>query len=236
MKILNPKSEILKYLKKWLEIILRPIYFYTKLKGEEWKNEPLSFLLMTSWILAFAAALVIFIIQYIPIGKTLVEGVSGVKFLFILPVLLTIIFVFFMITFLILGGVFVSLLFTVLYLSALVLHYIYQFFGGKGSLNQKIQMVFYSSAVFLFALAIFALVLLTKFTAFSFEYFRYGYNFIYFLMLLYVYGLWAVSGRKNYGLSKGKAFLGAIVPLLVLLIFGLLFDKIALSKLAPWIS
>ena len=236
MKILNTKSEILKYLDNWWTIILRPIYFYTKLKGEEWKEEPLSFLLITSWILALGATLVVFFIQYVPIGKTLVEGVSGLKFVLILPVLLTVILVFFAITFLILGGLLTSLFFIIFYASAYVLHYVYQFLGGKGSFNQKIQMVFYSSAALLFGLVIFALMLLAKYTSFSFDYFRYGYNFIYFLISLYIYGLWSVSGRKNYGVAKWKAFLGAIIPFLVLLIFGLLFDKIALSRLAPWIS
>jgi hypothetical protein len=66
--------------------------------------------------------------------------------------------------------------------------------------------------------------------------FRAGFGFIYFLVLIYVYGLWAVAGRKTYGVPKWKAFLGAIVPIIILLIFGVLFDKIALPKLEPWIS
>ena len=228
--------KIAEYFKTWWTIIFRPIYFYSKLKGEEWREEPLTFLIITSWILSFFASLVIFLIQYVPIGGTLIDGVPAGKFIIILPVLVTLAFVFFLITFLILGGLFTCFFFVMFYLAAYVLHYTYLLLGGSGSLNQKIQKVFYSSAALLFSLMIFALMFLTKQTAFTFELFRYGFNFIYFLICLYVYGLWAVSGRKNYGVSKGRAFLGALAPLVVLLIFGLLFDKIALSRLEPWIS
>ncbi|MBU0501779.1 MAG: hypothetical protein KJ811_00855, partial [Candidatus Margulisbacteria bacterium] len=133
-------------------------------------------------------------------------------------------------------GLFTSLFFVMFYVAAIVLHYVFLFLGGSGSLNQKIQNIFYSSAALLFAVIIFGLMFLTKQTAFSFELFRSGFNAIYFLICLYMYGLWAVSGRKNYGIAKWKAFLGALIPLVVLLIFGFLFDKIALSKFAPWIS
>jgi len=236
MRIKKLKFEIRKYLGTCWAIILRPIYFYTKLKEEDWREGSLSFLMLTAWLLALVATLVIFIIQYIPIGSTLVEGVQGFKFIIVLPVLLTLIFVFFVITFLILGGLLTLAFFAAFYAIAFVLHYVYLFLGGKGSLNRMIQSCFYSSAVLVVGLLVFLLMILNKYAGLDFTLFRYGYNTIYFLMVLYVYGLWAVAGRKTYGVHKWQAFLGAIVPVILLLIFGVLFDKIALSKLAPWIS
>jgi len=99
-------NELKNYFKTWWTIILRPIYFYTILKEENWKEKALSFLIITSWILALLAAIVAFVIQYIPIGSTLVSGVSGFKLIIVLPVLIALAAVFFAITFLILGGVF----------------------------------------------------------------------------------------------------------------------------------
>jgi hypothetical protein len=230
MKILSD------YVKKWWNIIVRPIYFYTRLKEESWQGDGLSFLLITSWLLALFATVVIFITQYVPIGSTLVEGVQGTRFIIVLPVLITLALVFFLITFLILGGLLSLSFFIMFYLIAYILHYVYLWLGGKGSLNRMIQSMFYSSAVLLSGLGVLMLMILTKFADFDFTLFRYGYDTIYYLTTLYAYGLWAVAGRKTYHVAKWRAFIGALAPLILLLIFGVLFDKIALSKLQPWIS
>lgn len=224
------------YLKTWWTIIFRPIYFYTKLKEDDWREESLTFFLITFWLLALIATIVVYIVQYVPIGRTLVEGVSGLKFVIVLPVLITLAFVFFVITFLILGGLFTFAFFIMFYFVGILLHYTYLLLGGKGSLNRMIQSMFYSSAAMLGGMLIFMLMILTRFAGMDFSLFRYGYNFFYFLILLYMYGLWAVAGRKTYHVSKPKAFIGAVVPVVALLIFGFLFDKIALSRLAPWIT
>ena len=79
-------------------------------------------------------------------------------------------------------------------------------------------------------------MIFSKYGGLDFSLFRIGFNFIYFLIVLYIYGLWAIAGRRNYGVLRWKAFVGAVLPVLVLLIFGLVFDKIALSQLRPWIN
>jgi hypothetical protein len=215
---------------------MQPILFYTKLKEESWREKALTFLIYTSWILGFAAAIIVFIIQYVPIGATLVEGLAGLKFIMIMPVLATLAFVFFLITFLILGGMFTLGFFVMFSLIGIVLHYVYIFLSGKGTMNRMLQMMFYSSAAAQSILLILGLMILSKFAGLTFPLFRVGFNVVYYLTLLYFYGLWAIAGRKTYGVPKWKAFLGAIVPIILLLIFGVLFDKIALSQLQPWIT
>lgn len=224
------------YLETWWTIIARPIYFYTRMKEESWKEKSLSFLLISSWILAAITTLSIFFIQYIPIGSTLVEGISGIKFLTILPVILTLALVFILITFLILGGVFVFVFGAAFYAIGLVLHYVYLLAGGKGSLNRMLQSSFYSSAVVLAGLFPILFAILTRYGLLDISLFRVGYNLIYGLTILFVYGLWAVAGRKTYGVPRWRAFAGALVPVIILLIFGMAFDKIALSKLESWIA
>ena len=224
------------FLDTWWTIIFRPIYFYTKLKEEDWKEKALTFFLIISWKLGIAASLVIFIVQYVPIGRTLVEGVSGFRFILTIPVLLALSLVFFLITGLILGGMFALGFFVLFYLVGVLLHYVYLFLGGKGHLNRMLQSMLYSSAAMLFGVTVLFLMILTGYGALEFSLFRAGFNFIYFLILLYIYGLWAVAGRKTYGVPRWKAFLGAIVPVIILLIFGLVFDKMALPKLQPWIT
>lgn len=216
--------------------MVRPIYFYTKMKEQDWKQDSLTYLLVNSWILAFFAAIMIFIVQYIPIGSTLVEGIGGIKFLTILPVLLVLIFVFFSITFLILGGLFSLGFFIMLFLAAWLLHYVYIFLGGKGSLNKMVQACFYSSAVLLPANIIIFLLVLVKYGPLNFTLFKAGFAFIYLLMAVYWYGLWAIAGRKTYKVAKAKAFLGAAVPAIALLIFAFIFGKIILPRFEPWIT
>lgn len=224
------------YLKQWWTIMLRPIYFFTKLKDENWQEEPLTFLLLTSWILAFFSSLLVFIIQYIPIGSTLLEKVVGLKTIIIIPTLVTLAFVFFMITFLIIGGVFTALLFIFTYFSAYLLHFVYTRMGAKGKLSRLLQCLCYACAPLLSLLLIVVLALLVKLAQLDFALFRVGYNFYYFLLMIYLYGMWAIVARKTYGVSKAKAFQGALVLFIALLIFGFIFDKIALCKIQPWIS
>ena len=224
------------YINTWWTIMVRPIYFYTKLREEDWKENALTFLLISSWILAALAALIVFIIQYLPIGATLIEGVAGLKLIIILPVLFTLALVFFLITFFIIGGLMILGFFAMFAVVAVILHYTFTILGGKGRLERVLQKSFYSAAIILFFSFLLILMLLTKYGGLDFHLFRVGFELIYFFTVLYGYGLWAIAGRKAYGIPKWKAFVGALVPAICLLIFGLAFDKIALSKLRPWIT
>ncbi|MFH1542052.1 MAG: Yip1 family protein [bacterium] len=224
------------YFEQWWTIMLRPIYFFTLLDKEDWKGKPLTFLLITSWLLAALAATVVFILQFVPIGKTLVVGITGWSFVIILPVLVTLGATFYLITLFIVAGLFVCVFFALLFALSYVLHYCSKMLGGEGDLVNIVQNVFYCSAVLLVTGLIFILMVLTKNFGLDFSLFRAGANFIEFLIVIYVYGLLAVAVRKNYGLTKAKAFAVAIVPVLALLIFVVLFDKIALSKLQSWIT
>jgi hypothetical protein len=227
---------LLDYFGTWWVIIARPILFYTKLKEESWQEKSLTFLLYSSWLLAFFASLAIFIIQFFPIGSTLVAGIVGWKFIIILPVLLTLAFAFFMITFLIVGGLLVILFGAAFIALAFVLHYIYRLLGGHGPVNRMVQALLYSSAVILFLCLPALFGIMTRYNLLELSLFKVGFNIVYVFMTVYVYGLWAVAGRKAYGVPKWKAFTGALVPVILMLIFGLIFDKIGITKLESWIA
>ncbi|MDD4178654.1 MAG: hypothetical protein PHH14_01205 [Candidatus Margulisbacteria bacterium] len=229
-------NNVKSYFATWWTIMARPIYFYTKLKEESWKEKSLTFLLYTAWLIALALTLAIFIIQYIPIGSTLVAGITGLKMLIVSPVLVTLAFMFFLITFLIMAGVMTAALGILFGLVGWLTHYVYIVLGGKGSLNRMVQSVLYSCAAMTAMILPAAFAVLTRYNALDFSLFRVGYNFIYFLTSLYLYGLWAVAGRKNYDVNKTRAFIGALAPVIILLIFGFIFDKLALSKLQSWIA
>lgn len=224
------------YFRQWWTIVARPIYFYTKLKEENWREESLTFLLITAWLLAAVVALAIFVIQYIPIGSTLLEEVHGAKIILVLPVMITLALVFFGLTMLIVGGVLALGLGAGFYALGLVMHYTYIMLGGQGSLNRMVQSAMYSSAIVLVGVFPAVFAMMTRYNLLEFTLFRVGYNVVYGLTAIFIYGLWAVAGRKAYGLPKWKAFLGALVPVILLLIFGLAFDKIGIKKLESWIA
>ncbi|MFA5839780.1 MAG: hypothetical protein WC890_03875 [Candidatus Margulisiibacteriota bacterium] len=221
---------------KWFEVMLRPIYFFTVMKEESWQDDSLSFLLASAWISAFFASIMLFIVSYVPIGQYMIAGIAGFKFLVILPVLCVLAFNFFMITFLIMGGMMVCGFFVAQAICALFIHSVASLWQGKGELNRMLQSMFYSNAAFMTVNLVFILMLVVKFAGLGFPMFKVGYNLIYFLTLLFVYGLWSIIIRKNYDLPKWKSFIIALIPILVLLLFGLVFDKIALSKFEPWVS
>ena len=224
------------YLVEWWIVIARPILFYTRLPEESWQEKSLTFFLYSAWLLAFVAALAIFAIQFVPIGATLVAGIVGWKFVIILPVLLTLAFAFFMITFLIVGGL-LALLFGAAFLAlAYILHYIYRLLGGHGHANRMLQDLLYSSAVIMF-LALPALFgVMVRYGWLELSLFKVGFNIVFVFLTVYVYGLWAVAGRKVYGVAKWQAFLGALAPVALLLIFLFVFDKIGVAKLETWIA
>ncbi len=224
------------FAEKWLEIMLRPIYFFTVMKEESWQDDSLSFLLASAWICAFFASIMLFIVSYVPIGQYMIAGIVGFKFLVILPVLCVLAFNFFMITFLIMGGMMVCGFFVAQAICAIFIHFIASLWKGKGELNRMLQSMFYSNAAFMTVNLVFLLLLIVKFAGWGFPMFKVGYNLIYFLTLLFVYGLWSIIIRKNYDLPKWKSFVIALIPILLLLLFGLVFDKIALSKFEPWVS
>lgn len=229
-------SSLTAYFKTWWTIMARPIYFYSRLKEESWKEASLTFLLQTAWIMAAVVTAAIFLIQYVPIGATLIEGIAGFKFIIILPVLVTLAFTFSAITLLIVGGLLVCVLGAGFCALGVVLHYTYLALGGKGSLNRMIQSSLYSSAIVMVGIFPALLAVLTRYHLLEFSLFRVGYNFIYAMIILFAYGLWAVAGRKVYNVPKWKAFTGALVPVILLLIFGFVFDKIGLRKLESWIA
>ena len=224
------------YFVEWWIVIARPILFFTGLKEESWQEKGLTFFMYSTWLLALVASLAIFLIQFVPIGSTLVAGIAGWKFVIILPVLLTLAFAFFMITFLIVGGLLVLGFGAAFLALAYVLHYMYGLLGGRGHLNRMAQDLLYSSAVLLFLCLPALFGVMTRYGALELSLFKVGFNIVFVFLSVYVYGLWAVAGRKVYGVARWRAFLGALAPLALLLIFLFIFDKIAFVKLQTWIA
>jgi hypothetical protein len=223
---------MLSYFNTWIKIIFQPILFYTFCPSQDWREEPLTFAAINSWILSFFATILVFINQYVPMGATLIEGISGLKSLLIFPVLLMVAFMFFSMTFFIIGGVFLGSVLVLYYLLSFVTFWINRIFSKENKIEDFISAFYYSSAAIVFGL--FSLLLgifISKFDL-NFSAFLTGYYLTYFLILLYSYGLFAVVVRKVGKVEKWQAFLIALAPTLILFSVGIFAGVFIIPKLS----
>lgn len=196
--------------------MVRPIYFYTFMEKGDWKDKSLSFLLISSWILSFFITLVFFYTQIMNIIMyRFVEGITGLKFLVLMPVLFIFALIFFIIFYIISGGL-IAFLF-VLGFGAVAgsLSIIAKLSGWVGDRMEMFKAIFYSSAASLFYLLAFLLAFGAKIRILSFDNFIMGINLLMFLSSVYMWGLWSISMRKVYRISKIKAVLATFIIFLL---------------------
>jgi len=223
------------YLDILFTVLVRPILFYTKLPPGEWEDESLTFCGINCWILALFTTLVVFINQLIPVGATLVEGITGFKLLLISPVMLVLAFMFFVIVYSILGGVFMALFISLFYVLGALMYWGGRILGGKGQYLQNLKTSLYSSAVILVGIFPILMILLSKRGILDFTNYKIGYNIVYSFAVLYLYGLDAIAIRKTQKVLKWQAFVAALLPAVLLIILGMVANKM-LPRLANWIT
>ena len=228
-------EKIEKYLRTWWDIMARPIYFYTFMPKDVWHGDSMTFLGGTAWILSFALTITIFVIQYLNIGLYLVEELTLWQRLLTLPVTAAFAFAFFTMTLLIVGGFVLGATLAALFVLGSVLYFSFKLFGGKGSYFETIKASFYSGASFLFAVFPIFFLILAKYRLVEFWQVLAAENLSYWIASLYVYGLWSIAGRKVHDVPRWKAFLAAAVPLLIVLIFGMVFHSKIFPKIGKFI-
>lgn len=218
-----------------LRLIFRPILFYTRLPEGVWYEKPVSFVGITSVILAFFATFVVFITQYIPIGATLLEKVIPSKYIIISPVMLVLAFMFFVITFTIIFGVLLAALLLLFWALAIALFLTAVSLGGKGDYLKNIKALFYLAGTALVFVIPILFIVLAKKKLMDFTNFSIGYNMLYSFWVLYLYGVLAIIARKIFKLEKSKAFICALVPVIFLIIVGILVHSFILPKFSGFI-
>jgi len=224
------------YFQDLMKLLLQPILFFTRMPDSEWWDKPVTFLGITAMILAFFTAFSVFITQYIPIGSTLFEKVSGLKIIIVSPVMLVLAFMFSVIAFSILFVSFLAGMLLLFWMLGALIFWGGNILKGKGDYLKDVKASFYSSGIFLaLIIPVFMLVLLKNKTM-DFTNFAIGYNIFYGFAILFLYGLQAIIARKVHGLKKWKAFIVALLPFLVLIMLGVIVSYLILPKISPWIS
>ncbi|MCX5751687.1 MAG: hypothetical protein NT099_08525 [Candidatus Saganbacteria bacterium] len=208
-------------------VILTPEAFFKQLGEEDWKGVPLTFLIWVSWIVAFGATLMAFVNKYWPVGITLVQEINFLQILLVLPVILAVIFVFFGMTFVILGGFFV----TVFYFLLLFVAFFFQYITQK-PWQKLFPGVMYSGSVLLFSLVIFLFAILVGMTHLPTVLFQIVFNIVYIASCFYFWKVWAAVLCEKGGLELKRGKLMAFWTVLPFLLVGIivgtkLFDKIS---------
>ncbi len=219
------------YLDTLNRIILKPILFYQDMPKGKWHEDPLSFAMVTGWILAFALTLVFFINSYLPTGLSLVEGIQGQKMIIVIPVLAVMGFAFFAMTVLIVGGILIGAILGLLFFCAAVLNLLLILLGGKGNIFEVGKASLYSSAVMLAGLLNILLMVPVKLKMLTFTDWITGERVVFYCASVYLYGLFSILGRKTHNVPRWKAFLAATVPFILLVLLNIILSAKVLPKL-----
>lgn len=220
------------YFESLYNIIVKPILFYQSMPKGNWRDEPLSFAMVTGWILAFALTLVFFINNYLPTGLSLIEGIQGQKLIIVIPVLAVMGFAFFTLTALIIGGILIGAMLGLLLFCAAVLNFLLILLGGKGHIFEVFKASLYSSGAMLAGLINIFLMISVKYKMMTFADWITGERVVFYCASVYLYGLFSILGKKTHNVPRWKAFLAATIPFIVLVLFNVILSAKVLPKLA----
>ena len=225
-----------RFLDDLLTVIFAPNRFFADISAKSWNEEPLTFTMICSWILAIALTLVVLVNSYIPTGINLISGVAGKKLFIVLPVLLVMGVAFFLMTLLIIAGILTIALVSLALFCAAVLNFLFMLLGGSGNMMDVFKSTLYSNAVILAGLINIVLMVPVKFHLFPVGYWILGEKVIFLIALLYLFVLFAAAGAVTHKLSRWKAFLASTVPFVVLLLANMIFASKILPKLVGFLS
>ncbi len=197
-----------------------------------WREEPLSFAMITGWVIAITLTIVFFINSYIPTGLSLIEGISGRKLIIVIPVLSVMGIAFFAMTALILGGIFICAVIGLMFFCAAILNFLLLLLGGKGNFSEVFKASLFSSGVFLSGLLNILLMLPVKHKLMAFSDWINGERVIFYCSAVFLYGLFSILGRKTHNLPRWKAFLAASIPFIILVALNIVISAKVLPKLA----
>jgi len=223
-----------KFFKTWKEILSQPANFFKTHAQEDWKKEPLTFFLISIWALAFAASLMIYMNKLWPIGVTLLEEINSWQQLLVAPVTLAVALVFFGIIFVIIGGVFVSLFYVLLFSLAFVFQFLLNRLNKKVERTVLLNLIFYSSAALLLGAGIFLGAILAQVLGLPLLVFRLIYNLIYYLVCGYLTWLWMTILAEEGKVSLKQAFLLSFGVVIFLILFQIVFDFKIFPKVSGW--
>ncbi len=223
------------YFGELTRLMLRPIYFFTFMEKGELKDKPFSFILGTSWSISAFVSLVIFMVPVRKMIFGLATGLSGIKFLLITPVLAVMSAVFFFIIFLTVLCVMVLAILAFFTAAALALDLAAGIFHRTSSLKEMLRASYYSSGALVFLVILVLPAVMAKLKLLSFGDFTVGTNIVFFMMIIYLWGLWSIAVRKVYKISRIKSASLSLTVIILVILLQMLVSLKLLPKLERWV-
>jgi len=224
------------YIENLWNIMTRPIQFFDNMPAGTWMEAPLTFSLITGWIMAFALTFVVFINNYLPTGLSLIEGIAGKKLIITVPVLAVMGVAFFIMTVLIIGGMIIAAILGLFFVCAAILNFLLILLGGSGNIFDVIKACLFSSGAILSGILNILLMIAVKYKAMSFGNWITGERVVFYCTAVFLYGIFSIIGRKMHKVERWKAFLAATVPLILLVLFNIVFSAKILPKMEGILS
>ena len=150
-----------------LTLIMAPTRFFNEVPAKNWNEEPLTFTMICAWVLSFTLTLVVLVNSYIPTGFSLISGVAGKKLFIVLPVLFVMGLAFFIMTLLIVAGIFTIALVSLAVFCAAVLNFLFLLLGGTGNMMDVFKTTLYCNGLVLAGLINILLMIPVKFERIS---------------------------------------------------------------------
>ncbi len=225
------------YFQSWIEIVLRPIYFFTFMEKGNVSKESFSYMLISSWLFSAVLSFLVFVIVLLPMYWVLVANLAFNKFLTVLPVFFLLCFMFYCLILLILGGVMIGAIFVFFTVMAALQDFVMtKILGEKGEIKETIKSFYYSTSVLFSGILISSIALLTKYGYISGENFAAGTNIVMYLSAVYLWGLWSIATKKVYNTTRSKAIWGTLIAVLLVVSLLVLVSLKFIPILERWIS
>jgi hypothetical protein len=224
------------FIVKVIKLITNPAQFLQEIPNTQWNEDSLTFAMIVGWIMAFSLTFVVFVNSYLPTGLGLVDGIYGQKLLIVIPVLLIMGFAFFVMTVLILGGLLNLAVVGIFFGFAALLNFLLILLGGTGNLFDMARTSLYASGALLFGLINIFLMVLVKYGFVPVPAWIMGEKIVFMAASLYLFYAFIQMSKIVHKVNGIKAFLASTVPLIILVVFNLVFSAKILPKLLGFLS
>lgn len=213
-------TNFVEYIQDLFNVFFRPIYFYTFMDKGSIKDKPLKFLIISSWIFALSFSFFIFILLILPTFYGLIQNIPHYKLSIIIPLFIFFVTIFFVIIALALGPFVILFTLAITIIFAIILDFLVKSISRNSNIKSMLKACFYNSSVLIIYSFIVFLSLFSVNKSIPVQYFHSGISFIIILSFIFLWGLWSISVRKIYGLSKEKSIgISFIVFILVVLFY-----------------
>jgi hypothetical protein len=215
-----------------MKVVTKPALFFENMPSGTWQEDALSFSLVTGWILSFAVTFAFFVNNYIPTGISLIEGIAGRKLVIALPVLVVMGIIFFTMTLLIIAGIMIAAILCLFVTCAGLLNFLLMLLGGRGNLLDVIKASLYASCAVLAGVINVFLMIAVKYKMMSVGAWITGEKVVFYLTSIFLFYVFGIMGARVHKEPTWKSFLAATVPLILLVLFNIVFSSRILPKVA----